>query len=218
MQQSIALITSIAAIIGTVLGVILNTWRLRAERYQWRSEFESESDRWRQKYREERERWLTELRAKQDEQRMRLLERTLDRRFSSYGPVLTLLGKVRDYDSPDGSHFHELEEHPALLSQVSSELLKQLYGDAGLVMEMDTRNALIKAIQTAESFSIRQASLEDLCGSFFMARRFLRSDLQIIDHPSIKGQLERIQEGFNLLLKDRQSEVERRGASAEVSA
>jgi hypothetical protein len=218
MQETIALITSIAAIVGTVLGVALNTWRLKSERHQWRNEFESESDRWRQQYQEERERWFAELRAKQDEQRIRLLERTLDRRFASYGAVLSLLGKVRDYDSPDGCHFRQLQEDPASLSRVSSELLKQLYGDAGLVMEMDTRNALIEAIQTAENFCLQRASLEDLCESFFMARRFLRSDLQILDHPSIKGQLVRMQEGFNLLLEERQSLTESRGLKTSSSA
>jgi hypothetical protein len=85
-------------------------------------------------------------------------------------------------------------------------------------LEMDTRNALIEAIQTAENFRLRRASLEDLCESFFMARRFLRSDLQILDHPSLKGQLERMQAGFNLLLEERQIEMERRGSGTAISA
>ena len=76
MDHSIALVASIAAVVGTVLGVLLNTWRLRAERQQWRSEFDREAHRWRAEYENERQRWLTELRAKQDEQRIRLLKDT----------------------------------------------------------------------------------------------------------------------------------------------
>jgi hypothetical protein len=211
MEQSIALVASIAALLGTLLGVLLNTWRFRSERHQWRSEFDRETNRWRTEYGDERRRWLTELRAKQDEQQIRLLEKTLDRRFASYGAVLSLLGRVRDYDSPDGSHFRELQETRGQMADISNGLLCHLYGDAGLAMEMDTRNALVEAIQTAESFRLGRASLEDLCESFFMARRFLRSDLQICDHPTIKGQLERIQEDFRSLLEERRKQFE--GAS-----
>lgn len=188
MQETIALVTATSTIVGTLLGSLLSTWRFRAERQQWRRELD---------------RWLTDLRARQDEQRLRLLERTLDRRFSTYGPVLALLGRVRDYNSPDGSHFNELKENPALLSEVSSGLVGHLYGEAGLVMEMDTRNALVEAVQVAEEFRLGHASLEDLCEVFFMARRFLRSDLQICDYPQVKGQLDKMQENFNLLLEER---------------
>jgi len=208
MDQSIALVASIAALLGTVLGFLLNTWRFRSERHQWRSEFDRETNRWRAEYEDERRRWLTELRAKQDEQRIRLLERTLDRRFATYGSVLSLLGRVRDYDSPDGSYFRELQETRDQMAEISSGLLGHLYGDAGLAMEMDTRNSLVEAIQTAENFRLGRASLEDLCERFFMARRFLRSDLQIGDHPAIKGQLEKIQEDFRELMERRRKQFE----------
>src|SRR4029079_6294590 len=141
--------------------------------------------------------------ARLDEQRIRLLEKILERRFATYGAVLSLLGKVRDFDSPDGSHFRDLQENPDCLAEIASNLLEQLYGDAGLVMEMDTRNTLVAAMQTAENFRLGRASFEDLCEAFFMARRFLRSDLQILDHPQIKGQLEKMQESFRELFEER---------------
>jgi hypothetical protein len=45
MEHSIALIASIAAVVGTVLGVLVNTWCLRSEREQWRSQLDREAHR-----------------------------------------------------------------------------------------------------------------------------------------------------------------------------
>ncbi len=181
MQETVAIIVSVTALGGTLLSL----WRLKSETRRWRTE-----------YQEARQRWAIEQRAKQDEQHLRVFERTLERRIETYGPVLSLLGKVRDYDSPDRKYYRDLLKNRDQLSEVSDGLLEALYGEAGLVMEMQTRNALVAAYWAVEAFCTENGGISDVIRKFYVARRFLRSDLQIADDPSIKGTFEKRRDEF----------------------
>lgn len=82
---------------------------------------------------------------------------------------------------PKGKHYQSLEEDRTQLFSVAEQLLGHLYGEAGLLMEYDTRNALFEAWKACHLFAEDKVTLRQLVGYFYLARRWVRADLQMED-------------------------------------
>ena len=91
------------------------------------------------------------------------------------------MGSVRDVPDPKEEHWQSLAKNPEQLLRVSDDLIEQLYGEAGLFMSMETRDALLSVYYACHLFQTNQIPLKRLVKEFFGARRQLRSDLQIED-------------------------------------
>jgi hypothetical protein len=89
------------------------------------------------------------------------------------------------------STWHPSGKNPARLKETANELLKHLYGEAGLVMSMETRN-LLHGARTA-CLQFRPGYSEELLiDRFFYARRQLRLDIQITDMSAVFSALKEI--------------------------
>jgi hypothetical protein len=106
------------------------------------------------------------------------------RRVEAYPALLRTLAAVRDIPD-DRDHLAAVRGHPERLLQTADELFDHLYGEAGLVMSMSTRNCLHAARMACLRFQTGGVSLEFLVARFFDARRELRQDIQIGDSKSI---------------------------------
>lgn len=161
-----ALVTAVVALIGATFAIV----KWHSERTQWREEFDSE-----------RQKGVSDW-------QVQFLQDLVTRRVEAYPAVLRTLGAVRDVGSDDG-HLAAIQDHPEGLLQTADRLLEHLYGEAGLLMSMGTRNRLHVARMTCLEFQKGTVSSDDLVDDFFYARRELRKDIQIADSDSIKTAL-----------------------------
>jgi hypothetical protein len=106
-------------------------------------------------------------------------------RPTAYRDVLTTLGSVSDVDYQRDSGWQtKLIQNRDVLRETADSLYKQLYGEAGLLMTMRTRNYIHQARWASLAFLNSDAQPEDfkrLINAFFYARRYLRADLELMD-------------------------------------
>jgi hypothetical protein len=199
METWIALATASAAL----LGVLISYFRLRTEREtrvreladqqrRWESDLQEERVRWNHQLEDERDRWGIEHRA---ELKAGFLRSLVDERLRLYPPVFKLLGSVGDTD-PRGRHHVDLEQNPGRLVEVADSLLGHIYGDAGLVMSMDTRDVLLAVSEQGYLFQSNDTSIDRVVDWFYWARRRLRADLQLEDTEDIGVDLTELLEDF----------------------
>jgi hypothetical protein len=84
----------------------------------------------------------------------------------------------------DPDPYRVLREDPDRLSNTAAALFDHLYGNAGLLMTMPTRNVVHHARLACASFLASRGSQEDgaeLVDAFFLARRYIRADLELLD-------------------------------------
>ena len=156
MENSLAFLTAVVALITAIVGIVFNYWNLKNEK----------------------EKWLTDARS---QLQSHYLEGIVGERLRTYAPVFKTLGEVRDVPDPQQEHWNTLKKNPEKLLRVADELLSHLYGEAGLLMEMNTRNSLLTAYYSCHKFQNNEIKLERLVSDFYQARRKLRADLQIPD-------------------------------------
>jgi len=108
-------------------------------------------------------------------------------RIAAYGGVLRTLGAVSDVTIASGggpSKYKELHANRELFLSTASALYEHLYGEAGLLMTMDTRNVLHDARRKCVAFLNSDGDRkhgDELVDAFFYARRYLRADLELVD-------------------------------------
>jgi hypothetical protein len=175
-----ALLSVIVSFITAFTSIIFTILRIRQERQERRQEFQSK---------------LGELEVK-------FLHERIAQRYKTYPQVFNVLGSVRDVPDPDGKHYESLLQNREQLRKIADRLLMYLYGDAGLVMGMSVRNALLNVWQACHYFQTDDVTLKQLIGYFFLARRWLRADLQILDIEEVKSELDEIKIRFDLDASD----------------
>ena len=164
----VALVSAAVAVVVTVLGVFERNRAFNSQTKQWRAEFAAE-----------RSRQEVQLRKDFHLEQYRY-------RLAAYRDVLKTLGAVSDVEfsrSPD--KYEELHQNKELLLSTASALYDHLYGEAGLLMTMPTRNSLHSA--RLECLAFLKGPGDEQAGGilvevFFRARRYLRADLELTDN------------------------------------
>jgi hypothetical protein len=222
-----ALIAAIVSLVIAVLNSLLTGSKLRDERRQWRTELGAGQTQWQTEQETKQRQWQTEQETKQrqwqteQETKQRQWQEQLNtklaeleaqflygrvaQRYKYYPAVFEVLGRVRDVPDPKQEHYNELVDNKEILQNAAAELLTHLYGDAGLVMRMSTRNAVLRAWLACKLFQAgdKNVQLRQLIGYFFFARRWLRADLQIEDDQGVESELDEIRERFGLAFSDK---------------
>ena len=198
----VAVASAIVTVLVTAVGVYERRRAFRAEQ-DWRqesasaekaerernfkaqqSELEGQAARWRQEFEAARSR--QEVVVRKD-----FLLEQYRYRLASYSPVLTTLGTVSDSDlrrAPQG--FEELRTNPETLVSTATALLQHLYGQAGLLMTMQTRGVIHDAAWACHRYLSSepgQPANDDLADAFYWARRYLRADLELLDDRSAEN-------------------------------
>lgn len=153
--MSIELYTAIGALLVSFAGALLNYYKLKDAQKTWEHE---------QKISMEKT----------------LLFKRLEKRFSHYSKTFSLLGKVRDIEYPKEHHIY-IKNHKDELLTIADSLLEELYGEAGLFMEYETRSLILKTYQISYKYADNEATLSELIDSYYLARRQLRKDLEFDD-------------------------------------
>jgi len=188
-----ALLTAIVALVTALSGIVFTYRKLQNERDQWQTALESQQSQWQQNLQNQRDQWQKEHDA---DLRSKFLHNIVIERYKTYPAVLKILGTVRDIPDPHEKHWQSLENNPEQLLPVADALIGHLYSEAGLVMSMETRNALLSVYYACHIFQEKQITRTRLVQEFFQARRQLRSDLQIEDLGK-KSELAKIRENFS---------------------
>jgi len=181
--MKIEIITAIGAVTVSLVGTLISYYKLRDSQKSWEHG---------QKISIEKELFFEKLK----------------KRYTLYAQTFNLLGKVRDIEYPQ-EHYIELENHKKELIQVADKILDELYGEAGLFMEYETRNAILKAYQMSYRYANNEILLNDLVDSYYIARRFLRKDLEFDDYAASKS--------ISDILKDKKTETEESSKMKEKS-
>ena len=156
-------------------------------------QFEEQRNRWTKQFEEERKRWTEEFEAgRRDQQVLVKRDFHLEQyryRVAAYADVLKTLGAVSDvtYVQEGPEKYRALHENRELLQSAADELYQHLYGKAGLLMTMTTRNVLHGARRACLAFAASDGDKKDgdnLVNAFYYARRYLRADLELSDDRS----------------------------------
>jgi hypothetical protein len=166
-------VTALGTAIVALISAIFAIFKWQTERAQWQKTFASE-----------RQKGVSDW-------QVQFLHDLVTRRVEAYPAVLRTLAVVRDVEG-DEDHLAAVGDHPERLLETADQLLEHLYGEAGLVMSMGTRNRLHAARMACLKFQKGAASLDDLVYVFFYARRELRKDIQIADSESFATALSEI--------------------------
>jgi hypothetical protein len=105
-------------------------------------------------------------------------------RLQVYAPVMRSLGAVTDAEVMQADADLHVLLAPDLLRRAAVELREHLFGDAGLVMDKETRDWIYAARFEALSYLAGRTDDEDkvrLAEAFNQARRAVRRDLGMID-------------------------------------
>jgi hypothetical protein len=170
----VALGSAVVAVVVTILGVFERERAFRAQQ----AELNRQAERWNAEFLAQRNREEVLLRKE-------FLLEQYRYRLAVYRDVLKTLGAVPDMMVESGSDkYKALHGKKELLRSTSDALRGHLYGEAGLLMTMPTRNALHSAWR--ECLLFLNGDGDDLSGDllidvFFHARRYLRADLELLD-------------------------------------
>ncbi len=150
--MSAGTVTALVAAGVALIGTVLNYLKLKGDQRNW-----------------------------EREKRLEPFARIREERLTTYAPVFEILGHVRDVPDPDKRHWQNLENNRPDVEAAADKLLEHLYGEAGLVMSYKTRNAILAAYVVSVRFAGSRVSLESLIEAYYLARRSLRVDLEILD-------------------------------------
>lgn len=154
------LIIALGALIVSFFGAILNYYKLKDAQKTWEHE---------QKISIEKT----------------LLFKRLEKRYALYSKTFKLLGSVRDIEYPK-QHHRDLENNKQQIIKTADLLLEELYGEAGLFMEYETRSHILKTYQASYKYANNELPLSELIDSYYKARRYLRKDLEFDDSSGAK--------------------------------
>ncbi len=153
--MTIELMTAVGALVVSFGGTILGYYKLRSTQKTWEHE---------QKISMEKT----------------LLMKRLEKRYALYHKTFKLLGTVRDIEYPK-EHHANIQKNKQQLIATADALLEELYGEAGLFMEYETRSLILKTYQASYRFAKDNLPLSELIDSYYKARRYLRKDLEFDD-------------------------------------
>lgn len=149
------LMTAIGAVVVSFTGTILGYYKLKDAQKTWEHE------------------------QKISMQKTLLMKR-LEKRYALYHKTFKLLGTVRDIEYPK-EHHENIANNKQQLIATADALLEELYGEAGLFMEYETRSLILKTYQASYRYANNKLSLGELIDSYYKARRYLRKDLEFDD-------------------------------------
>jgi hypothetical protein len=185
-----AIVTSAAALLSSVFAI----YKLSVERNDRLSQFDEERERWKSQFEVERQRWRTQFEEDRErgisEWRVQFLRELVANRQAAYPVVFASLGAVIDIGDPDSQR--QMDESPERLLAVASEILGHLYGEAGLLMSMSTRNWLHRVRIESLKWHAGHGDYTKLVNAFFYARRHMRQDIQIADFTTLETALSEI--------------------------
>ena len=131
--------------------------RYETERAQWQQKYETDRAQWQQTFESERQKGVSDW-------QVQFLHDLVTWRVEAYPAVLRTLGAVPDVEGDD-DHLAAVRDLPERLLEAVGELLEHLYGEAGLVMSMGTRNRLHDARLKCLEFQKGAVSRKDLVPS-----------------------------------------------------
>jgi hypothetical protein len=191
----IALTSAIVAVATSLWGLWERQRRFGAQEKEWRRQ----SQRWLDDFDARKheltlqaQRWMTDLKAERSREEVTLKKDFMLEqyryRLKAYGAVIETLGAVSDVELRRSANGVEgLWRDRDRLMATAAALYYHLYGEAGLLMTMPTRNALhwarnecLALLDSKERLPIDQ----DISDAFFYARRYLRADLELLDDRS----------------------------------
>lgn len=175
---TVTTVTAVVSLATALFGIFFTVFKFRDERRRRQSDLEEQRERWSKAFEAERKEWVVQHKS---ELRSEFLHKLVEQRYSTYPPVLQVLGRVRDVPDPSQQHYKSLEVKPEQLLPTADDILEHLYGAAGLVMSMDTRNQLISAWYACHLVQAGEVEVPHVVREFYLARRSLRADLQIDD-------------------------------------
>ncbi len=182
--EVVASVAAVVSVVSTFYGV--------TDRYRASKREQQALDLQRETLNNDVSRWKTELGAARGGQLV-LLQKDFHLeqyryRVAAYGDVLNTLGAVSDVSIPDGPDpYRVLHQNRSNLERTAEALYNHLYGRAGLLMTMRTRNYLHTARRECLSFLASDGDKihgDKLVNAFFDARRYLRADLELLDDRS----------------------------------
>jgi hypothetical protein len=183
-STGVALISALVAVAAAYFG-----YRQKNEALaQQVKEFEGQQD----QRKVEGQQWIAQYLAEQDRQVVGLeKDFRLEQyryRLSSYSEVLQALGAVSFIggDSLDDLA-DDLDRRRDELRSTADALFGHLYGRAGLLMTIATRNVVHTARHECLKFLAQndpRPDIADLVDAFYDARRYLRADLELLDDRS----------------------------------
>jgi hypothetical protein len=147
--MDVTTLTALAGLVTALFGVGFTAVRFRIEQKQRASDLQDQRERWEAEFENARREWVGQHRIAL---RTEFLHELVRQRYRVYPAVLRTLGAVRDIPDPAREHYESLRADPEQLLETADELLHHLYGEPGLVMTMDTRNQLLSALYTCNSF------------------------------------------------------------------
>lgn len=173
----IAVVSAVVAIVATVLGIVERRRTFLAQQ----AELKRQAEHWQREFASEGRRQEVALRTQFHLEQYR-------HRLSSYSAVMRTLGAVISVGVEAAPDRHEvLPQSKELLQSTADALYEHLYSEAGLLMTLGTRDRLHSArlacLHSLQENGSNEAA-DDLIDAFYIARRYLRADLELLDDRS----------------------------------
>jgi hypothetical protein len=162
---SVAVATAVSGVVSGAVASIVSIVRVRQERRDRIAAIEQARLQWEVAQQKDVADWQVQL-----------LRELLGRRLATYPAVMPALGAaVYVYGHED--EIASREE----LAAASRTLFDALYGEAGLLMSPDARDAVQVARMACNGYLEGKETADSLIDSFWAARRALRIDVQALD-------------------------------------
>jgi len=204
MEQASAVVALISAVVAVGVMVLGIYERKRAatdqkkefdrKANQWQKDFLHKTEQSQRDFERQVEQWRAQFRAERSRAEVSLRQEVYLEQFrarlASYSDVFRILGFVSDVGF-DPRALHQNEQG---LQATADALFDHLYGQAGLLMQWDTRNRVHAARVKCLAFLESSGDLPEgrqLVRAFFDARRYVRADLEMWDNRTSEN-LERL--------------------------
>ncbi len=141
----IALISAVLTFFAAVLATIVNFYRERSENLRWQRTLQLEERRVKQ----EENKWLLELNSQREMELHKI-------RINTYPELFTTLSELSRHN------VHKLTEDRML--ELADKINKYGYGDAGLCMLTDTREAIFALRRSLVKLADKEIDIEEIIG------------------------------------------------------
>lgn len=174
---TVAVVSAVVATVATVLGIVERRRTFLAQQ----AELKRQAEHWQREFASEGRRQEVALRTQFHLEQYR-------HRLSHYSAVMRTLGAVISVGVENETDRHEvLPQSKELLQSTADALYEHLYSEAGLLMTQETRRRLhtarLACLRSLQENGSKDAA-NDLVDAFFVARRYLRADLELVDDRS----------------------------------
>jgi hypothetical protein len=196
-SAGVALLSAIVAVVVALWGLrerqrafLAQERELQRQSEHWKNDFEAQQG----ELERQAQHWKDDFEAARRREQASLMKDFLLEqyryRLAAYGAVLKTLGAVSDVDFAYSNDLEAMRRDQDRLTTAADALYDHLYGEAGLLMTMPTRNVLHWARRECLTFldsPERQGAGNALVKSFYLARRYIRADLDLVDDRSPEG-------------------------------